>query len=122
PHGRGSHSSASGGGAMDRYTAAGRDTLHMLVLSRRLDEKILFPSINTAVKVIAIKHGLVRLGIEAPPEVLVLREELQGRMPEGALAAASSAEHGARPEVRELTHLLRNRLNIASVGLAVLNQ
>jgi carbon storage regulator CsrA len=49
----------------------------MLVLSRKLHQKILFPGMNTTVQVVSIKHGVVRLGIEAPPDVIVLREELQ---------------------------------------------
>jgi carbon storage regulator CsrA len=48
----------------------------MLVLSRRLDEKILFPELGITVQVTEIKGGKVRLGIEAPAEVRVLREEL----------------------------------------------
>ena len=49
----------------------------MLVLSRRSSEKILFPSINAVVQVLSIKGGAVRLGIDAPPEVTILREELR---------------------------------------------
>jgi carbon storage regulator CsrA len=48
----------------------------MLVLSRRLNEKVLFPTIAGSVQILAIKPGAVRLGIEAPPHVTVLREEL----------------------------------------------
>ena len=48
----------------------------MLVLSRRVGERIFFPGINAYVKVAAVKSGTVRLSIEAPSEVLVLREEL----------------------------------------------
>ena len=39
----------------------------MLVISRRLHEKVLFPSINVSVKVVGTKPGVVRFGIEAPP-------------------------------------------------------
>jgi carbon storage regulator CsrA len=49
---------------------------HMLVLSRRLNEKLVFPEINAAVQVVSVRPGLVRLGIEAPPEVTVLRAEI----------------------------------------------
>ena len=49
----------------------------MLVLARRVGERILFPSIGAYVKVLSVKGGTVRLSIEAPPEVLILREELQ---------------------------------------------
>jgi carbon storage regulator CsrA len=48
----------------------------MLVLSRRLNQKILLPSINASVEVVAIKGNVVRLGVIAPPNVTVLREEL----------------------------------------------
>jgi carbon storage regulator CsrA len=49
----------------------------MLVLSRKPNQKIVFPGMNTTVQVVSIKPGVVRLGIEAPPHVIVLREELQ---------------------------------------------
>jgi carbon storage regulator CsrA len=51
----------------------------MLVLSRRLHEKILLPGLDIAVQVVAIKPGVVRLGIDAPPEVRICREELLDR-------------------------------------------
>ena len=48
----------------------------MLVLSRRLHERIQFPGLNISIKVVAIKSGVIRLGIEAPPDVRILREEI----------------------------------------------
>jgi carbon storage regulator CsrA len=51
----------------------------MLVLSRRVGQRIFFPAICAYVKVVAVKGGMVRLSIEAPPEVRILREELQDR-------------------------------------------
>jgi carbon storage regulator CsrA len=61
----------------------------MLVLSRRPFETILFPSIHTSVQVLAVKGRLVRLGIEAPPELAILRAELAdsapGPVPAGGL-------------------------------------
>lgn len=47
----------------------------MLILSRKLDESIVIAD-NIEVKIISIDKGVVKLGIEAPPEVLVLRQEL----------------------------------------------
>ncbi|HLJ94473.1 MAG TPA: response regulator, partial [Gemmataceae bacterium] len=94
----------------------------MLVLSRRADEKILFPTIQTSIEVLAIKGGVVRLGIEAPPNVIVLREELQARLADQKLTATKPPEPTAAAQFRELRHLLRNRLNIASIGLEVLQQ
>jgi carbon storage regulator len=48
----------------------------MLVLSRRLNEKIVLPGLDVTITVVAIKGGTVRIGIEAPPDVRIVREEL----------------------------------------------
>jgi len=47
----------------------------MLVLSRKVGESILI-SESIRVTVVQSTNGRIRLGIEAPPEVIVLREEL----------------------------------------------
>src|SRR6266849_2346121 len=92
----------------------------MLVLSRRPNDKILFPSINVTVQVVSVKGGTVRLGIDAPPEVPILREELQDRAETrpANLAPVETAE----ARLRELRHLVRNRLNVTSIGLGLLRQ
>lgn len=46
----------------------------MLVLTRKINEAILIG--DTRVTVVALKNGQVRLGIEASPDVHILREEL----------------------------------------------
>ena len=51
----------------------------MLVLSRRRGEKIVLPDLGTTIQVLDIRRGVVRLGIAAPPEVLVLRQEVVGK-------------------------------------------
>ena len=48
----------------------------MLVLTRRPHEKIVLPGLHVTLQVVAVKGGTVRIGIEAPPDVRVLREEL----------------------------------------------
>ena len=48
----------------------------MLVLSRREKERIKLGD-SIVVTVVRVAGDKVRLGIEAPPEVLVLRDELQ---------------------------------------------
>ena len=50
----------------------------MLVLSRKLGEKILIGD-SIVLTVVKIKGGNVRLGIEAPPEIHVARDELLAR-------------------------------------------
>jgi carbon storage regulator CsrA len=48
----------------------------MLVLSRKPGERILVPHCQLAVTVLSVRGKTVRLGISAPPEVVVCREEL----------------------------------------------
>lgn len=48
----------------------------MLVLSRNLNEEIIIGG-NIRVKIIAIRGGRVRLGIQAPDDVRVRRSELE---------------------------------------------
>lgn len=52
----------------------------MLVLSRKLNQEIRIGE-NIVVRVIGIKRNQVRLGIVAPAEVSVLREEILTKVP-----------------------------------------
>ena len=52
----------------------------MLVLSRKPGEQILVPQFELAVTVLAVEGKTVRLGISAPAEVAVYREEVWRRM------------------------------------------
>jgi carbon storage regulator len=47
----------------------------VLVLSRKVGERILIGD-KISVTVVKVGHGGVRIGIEAPPELAVVREEL----------------------------------------------
>jgi carbon storage regulator CsrA len=59
----------------------------VLVLTRRPHEKIVLPGLHVTITVVALKGGTVRIGIEAPPDVQVLREELIDQ-------SRAVAEHG----------------------------
>jgi carbon storage regulator len=48
----------------------------MLVLSRKVGERILLPNSNIVVTVVAVQGNRVRLGVSAPADVAVYREEL----------------------------------------------
>jgi carbon storage regulator len=71
----------------------------MLVLSRKVGERILIGD-NISVTVVRITGGGVRIGIEAPPDMTVIRQELRehvgdvGIQPGDVSPAASSV--GAR--------------------------
>ena len=60
----------------------------VLVLSRKIGERILIGD-KICVTVVKIGHGGVRIGVEAPPELAVIREELGDKLrrAEQALAA-----------------------------------
>lgn len=60
----------------------------MLVLSRRERERIKLGD-SIVVTVVRVVGDKVRLGIEAPPEVLVLRDELEPRVPSAPPAVDS---------------------------------
>jgi carbon storage regulator CsrA len=94
----------------------------MLVLSRRLNERIVFPGTNISVRVVAIKQGTVRLGIDAPPAVTILREEVPDRAVEWGPAATHPTSPAAAPELRKINRLLRNRLKAGSADLRLLRR
>ena len=50
----------------------------MLVLSRKANERLMIGN-NVVVSIVRISGGQVRLGIEAPSEILIRREELASR-------------------------------------------
>jgi carbon storage regulator len=51
----------------------------MLVLTRKVGQRVLIGE-NVAITVVRVSQGTVRLGIEAPPETPIVREELQLEM------------------------------------------
>ena len=65
----------------------------MLVLTRRPHEKIVLPGLHVTLQVVAVKGGVVRIGIEAPPDVRVLREELIDQ-------SKAAAEHGRNADTQ----------------------
>src|SRR3989442_15607592 len=80
----------------------------MLVLSRKTDQKIVFPNLGVTLKLLSVRGNLAKIGIEAPNDLPILRDEL--------IAAAEDDQ--PEPYVpRELRHDVRNRLN--TVQLAV---
>jgi carbon storage regulator len=68
-------------------TARLKEGSAMLVLSRKLGEKIVIND-NICITVVDIDRGKIRLGIEAPREVPIFRQEL---LPNQEKVAASPA-------------------------------
>ena len=93
----------------------------MLVLSRKLKEKIVLPTVRTAIQVVEIKGGVVRLGIEAPPEVTILREEVVGRAAEWKREEAPPPSRTAvNGSCGPLTGPMLRRLKFTGMGLGLL--
>lgn len=89
----------------------------MLVLSRRENETIVFPSIQATIQLVQLKGKVARIGVIAPRDVPVIRGELAQHAQEnghGDLAEATKK--------RSSNHQLRNMLNTASVGLGLIRR
>lgn len=103
----------------------------MLVLSRREGEKIVFPSIGVTLEILRVKGSATRLGISAPKDIPILRDEVAGRSPapsaacQAAAAAAQAAKGASTAENGTILsslsssarHALRNQLNAANLAL-----
>lgn len=73
----------------------------MLVLSRRENEKILFPEVGVSVEVLQVKGNRARIGIDAPASMSIIRGELARRGQELADAVDATSE-AAGPTNRQL--------------------
>jgi carbon storage regulator CsrA len=79
----------------------------VLVLTRRENEKILLPDVGVTVELMSVTGNRARLGISAPHDIRILREEV-------AVAQDALKQAVVRGSVsREFAHELRNRLNAA---------
>ncbi len=59
----------------------------MLVLSRKIDESIVIGD-NITIKVISVEKGVVKLGIDAPKNVSIVRNELLEDVKDANIAAS----------------------------------
>jgi len=66
----------------------------MLVLARRPGQKVVFPGLGITVEILRSNGNVARLGIEAPDDVVVLREEVlePGPRPAAPVASARCSE------------------------------
>ncbi|HEV8062982.1 MAG TPA: response regulator [Gemmataceae bacterium] len=78
----------------------------MLVLSRRPKEKILFPALGVTIEIASVARNVVRVGIDAPPSISIVRDEI-----------ASESDRLAATESKTSNHRQRNRLHIAALAV-----
>lgn len=83
----------------------------MLVLSRREMDSIRFPDLGISLEILKIKGNSVRVGIEAPIEVKIIR---------GELATQQTPQITKKIMITgEQEHTVRNKLNSLSIAVAV---
>lgn len=80
----------------------------MLVLTRRPSEKITFPSLGITIQLLGVNSRSARIGVEAPPEVRILRHELDP-------AAAETPWTPPAPRISD--HALCNALSKVTLGV-----
>ena len=82
----------------------------MLVLTRREDDTVRFPDLGITIEVLQLKGSNVKLGIDAPIEIKVLRGELESSRPDCSRSIL----------IKEATeHAVRNKLNSLRIAIAV---
>jgi carbon storage regulator len=63
----------------------------MLILSRKIGEAVVLDE-KITVRVIEVSKGVVRLGFDAPNDMLILREELEEEIKQANIEAQSSVQ------------------------------
>lgn len=63
----------------------------MLILTRKKDEEIRIDS-NITIKIVSVSDNHVKLGIEAPSDVTILRGEIYEKVKETTIAASTQSK------------------------------
>ncbi len=66
----------------------------MLILTRKVGEGVVLDE-KITVRVIEISKGVVKLGFDAPKEMMILREELQQAIKEANIEASKNSQNEA---------------------------
>ncbi len=64
-----------------------------LFVSRRVEEKVVLPTVDAVIKILAAHNGQARLGVSAPAQLPILRAELTGSTTGAAAAGEGVAGH-----------------------------
>lgn len=93
----------------------------MLVLTRRENERIVFPEVGITVEVVSVSGSRARLGVDAPAEVRILRHEIAEKEGIEPVATFPLAQ---KPGLKSWkpSHELRNRLNTTTLAAQLLRR
>jgi carbon storage regulator CsrA len=94
----------------------------MLVLARQLNERIVLPSVPATIEVVGIKPNGVRLGIEAPSSVTILREEVLRRGNVATEVLSAQPESDAAARLKRVRRVLSNRLQTMALSLNLVRE
>jgi len=86
----------------------------MLVLARRPGQKVVFPGLGITVEVLRSRGNVTRLGIEAPNDVIILRDEVLEQDPLETVTPSAAD--------RKQRHDWRNKLNHLMLKLQLLQR
>lgn len=92
----------------------------MLVLTRQTEQQILFPDLGVRVRVLKVRDRIVKLGVDAPPEIQILRDEIRPFLPPPKPSPASSRV--GRESSDQAEHRRRNELNVLQLRLDILQE
>lgn len=73
----------------------------MLILSRKLNEEIVINS-DVKIKIISITENQVKIGIEAPGDVKILRGEIYEKIKENTIEASLSSKEKVAGDISKL--------------------
>lgn len=91
----------------------------MLVLSRGVEDKIVFPNLGITVAILRVSGNRVRVGVDAPQDVKVLRHELAHTYAGDLNPADGASPSGSTESPGSTDHRQRNLLNNASLALSL---
>ena len=89
----------------------------MLVLSRKESDKIHFPTLDITVEVLRIRGNKASIGIDAPTDIPVVRNELRGLK-----SVEFTSEDDPKAKLGELIRSTRSGLDRACSALNQLHQ
>lgn len=94
----------------------------MLVLSRGPEDRIVFPTLGVNVEIIRVDGNRVRVGVDAPREIPVLRHELVDEEGEAKPCKQPKKQNTKKQPGNKEAHDLRNQLNTAHLALGLVEK